>query len=112
MPSKPIRLAWLATHPIQYQVPLLRAIAKCSDIDLKVIFFSDFSTRGFIDPDFGRSIKWDTPLLEGYQYEFLPGTGSQIKEIKTFQPRVGAWRKGSIDIILIRCWYKVGNITA
>ena len=116
MPSKPIRLAWLATHPIQYQVPLLRAIAKCPDIDLKVIFFSDFSTRGFIDPDFGRSIKWDTPLLEGYQYEFLPGTGSQIKEIKTFQPRVGGLaerlNRHNFDTVLVQGWQHYGMIKA
>ena len=116
MPSKPIRLAWLATHPIQYQVPLLRAIAQCPDIDLTVIFFSDFSTRGFVDPGFDRAIEWDTPLLEGYQYEFLPGTGSKIKGIKTFQPRVSGLAKRlnrhNFDTVLVQGWQHYGMLKA
>lgn len=116
MPSKPIRLAWLATHPIQYQAPLLRAIAQCPDIDLTAIFFSDFSTRGFVDPGFGRAIEWDTPLLQGYQYEFLPGTGSEIKGIKTFQPRVGGLanklNRDNFDAVLVQGWNHYGMLKA
>jgi glycosyltransferase involved in cell wall biosynthesis len=106
----------LATHPIQYQVPLLRAIAQCPDIDLTAMFFSDFSTRGFVDPGFGRAIEWDTPLLEGYQYEFLPGTGSEIKGIKTFQPRVGGLAKRlnrhNFDTVLVQGWQHYGMLKA
>lgn len=116
MPPKLIRLAWLATHPIQYQAPLLRAIARCSDIELTAIFFSDFSTRGFIDPGFGRSIEWDTQLLQGYQYEFLPGNGGEIKGIKTFQPRVGGFAKRltrhNYDAVLIQGWQHFGMLKA
>lgn len=116
MPSKPIRLAWLATHPIQYQAPLLRAIAQCPDIDLTAIFFSDFSIRGFVDPGFGRAIEWDTPLLEGYQYEFLPGNGSEIKGIKIFQPRVGGLAKrlnhDNFDAVLVQGWNHYGMLKA
>lgn len=112
----PIRLAWLATHPIQYQTPLLRAIAQCPDIDLTAIFFSDFSTRGFVDPGFGRAITWDTPLLEGYRYEFLPGTGGEIKGIKTFQPRVGGLAKrlnrDNFDAVLVQGWNHYGMLKA
>lgn len=71
-----IRLAYLVTHPIQYQAPLLRRIAAEPDIRLKVFFASDLSTRGFVDPQFRRSIRWDVPLLDGYEYEFLPALGS------------------------------------
>jgi glycosyltransferase involved in cell wall biosynthesis len=116
MLSKKIRLAWLATHPIQYQAPLLRAIAQCPDIDLTTIFFSDFSTRGFVDQGFGRAIEWDTPLLQGYRYEFLPGAGSEIKEIKTFQPRVSGLAKrltrDNYDAVLVQGWQHYGMIKA
>jgi glycosyltransferase involved in cell wall biosynthesis len=67
-----VRLAYLVSHPIQYQVPLLRRIAKEPDIDLTVLFGSDFSVRGYQDKGFGVAVKWDVPLLDGYQYEFLP----------------------------------------
>jgi glycosyltransferase involved in cell wall biosynthesis len=67
-----VRLAYLVSHPIQYQVPLLRRIAKEPDIDLTVLFGSDFSVRGYEDKGFGVAVKWDVPLLDGYNYEFLP----------------------------------------
>jgi glycosyltransferase involved in cell wall biosynthesis len=69
-----LRLAYFVTHPIQYQAPMLRRIAEEPDIDLKVLFSSDISVRGkgYTDPGFGVQVKWDVPLLEGYQYEFLP----------------------------------------
>jgi glycosyltransferase involved in cell wall biosynthesis len=67
-----VRLAYLVSHPIQYQAPLLRRIAQEPDIDLTVFFGSDFSVRGYKDEGFGVGVKWDVPLLDGYRYEFLP----------------------------------------
>jgi len=67
-----VRLAYLVSHPIQYQAPLLRRIAEEPDIDLTVFFGSDFSVRGYRDEGFGVGVKWDIPLLDGYRHEFLP----------------------------------------
>jgi glycosyltransferase involved in cell wall biosynthesis len=67
-----VRLAYLVSHPIQYQAPLLRRIAREPDIDLTVLFGSDFSVRSYKDEGFGVEVKWDIPLLEGYRHEFLP----------------------------------------
>jgi len=72
--SQKVKLAYLVSHPIQYQAPLLRRIAQESDIDLTVFYGSDFSVRGYKDEGFGGvGVKWDIPLLEGYKHEFLPG---------------------------------------
>ena len=68
---KPVRLAYLVSHPIQYQAPLLRRIAAERDIDLTVFFGSDFSIRNYKDEGFGVHIEWDTPLTEGYKHRFL-----------------------------------------
>jgi glycosyltransferase involved in cell wall biosynthesis len=67
-----VRLAYLVSHPIQYQAPLLRRIAQEPDIDLTVFFGSDFSVRDYKDKGFGVGVKWDVPLLDGYRHEFLP----------------------------------------
>ena len=67
-----VRLAYLVSHPIQYQAPLLRRIAQEPDIDLTVFFGSDFSVRGYRDEGFGVGVKWDVPLLDGYKHAFLP----------------------------------------
>jgi glycosyltransferase involved in cell wall biosynthesis len=66
-----VRLAYLVSHPIQYQAPLLRRIALEPEIELTVLFGSDFSVRGYQDRGFGVEVAWDTPLLEGYCSEFL-----------------------------------------
>jgi glycosyltransferase involved in cell wall biosynthesis len=68
-----VKLAYLVSHPIQYQAPLLRRIAQEPDIELTVLFGSDFSVRGYKDEGFGGvGVKWDIPLLDGYRHEFLP----------------------------------------
>jgi glycosyltransferase involved in cell wall biosynthesis len=68
---RPARLAYLVSHPIQYQAPLLRRIAREPDIDLTVFFGSDFSVRSYRDEGFGVDVAWDTPLTEGYKHRFL-----------------------------------------
>ncbi|QMV19566.1 glycosyltransferase [Granulicella sp. 5B5] len=70
--TRPVRLAYVVSHPIQYQAPLLRRIAQEPDIALTVLFGSDFSVRGYKDAGFGVEVNWDVPLLEGYKSEFLP----------------------------------------
>jgi glycosyltransferase involved in cell wall biosynthesis len=69
--SRRIRLAYLVSHPIQYQAPLLRRIFQDPAIDLTVFFGSDFSVRGYRDSGFGVEVSWDIPLLQGYRSEFL-----------------------------------------
>jgi glycosyltransferase involved in cell wall biosynthesis len=70
--SRKVRLAYLVSHPIQYQAPLLRRIAQEPDIDLTVFFGSDFSLKPYADKGFGVEVQWDVPLIEGYKHEFLP----------------------------------------
>jgi glycosyltransferase involved in cell wall biosynthesis len=70
--DRPFRIAYFVSHPIQYQAPLLRRIAALPGISLKVFFFSDISVRSYVDQGFGVTVKWDVPLLDGYESEFLP----------------------------------------
>ncbi|HLY70821.1 MAG TPA: glycosyltransferase, partial [Puia sp.] len=49
--------------------PLLKELAKKTD--LMVYYFSDASITGTIDKGFSQEVKWDTPLVEGYEYFFL-----------------------------------------
>ena len=70
-----IRLAYIVSHPIQYQAPLLRRIAAEPDIDLTALFLSDFSTRKYRDKGFGQAIAWDVDLLSGYDSKVLRAWG-------------------------------------
>jgi len=78
----PARLAYVVSHPIQYQAPLLRRIAREPDIDLTVLFGSDFSVRGYKDEGFGVEVTWDVPLLDGYRSQFLP----RLRDTGTVSP--------------------------
>jgi len=55
----------------------LKQIAAQADIDLRVIFLCDISTKAYQDSGFGKNIKWDTPLLDGYEHYFAD---SSIKQ--------------------------------
>jgi glycosyltransferase involved in cell wall biosynthesis len=66
------RLGIIVTHPIQYQVPLYRYMAACSTIEPVVFFLTEHGLAESFDPGFGRAIKYDVPLLGGYEYQVVP----------------------------------------
>lgn len=69
--GKPTKLAVVVTHPIQYHACLWRALAADPDIDCKVLFCSGAVTlEPDMDRSFGRAVKWDVPLLDGYTHAF------------------------------------------
>ena len=90
------RLAIISTHPIQYNAPWFKILAGKKDIELKVFYTWSQRQEELFDAKFGREIRWDIPLLEGYDYSFVenpardPGNHhffgitcpSLIKEIK------------------------------
>ena len=63
--KRKFKLAYLVSHPIQYQAPLLRKISEDPEIDLTVFFCSSASVQRHFDKGFRRDIEWDTPLLGG-----------------------------------------------
>jgi glycosyltransferase involved in cell wall biosynthesis len=65
------KLAIITTHPVQYYAPLFKEMAKT--IKLKV-FYTWGETITKFDPGFGKNIKWDIPLLEGYDYSWVRNT--------------------------------------
>ena len=84
-----LKLAYLVTHPIQYQAPLLRRVAAEPDIDLTAFFATDFSARSFKAHDFAQQISWDVPVLEGYRHEVLPRLDKGPPE--GIEPMLGFW---------------------
>ena len=86
MSVKPVRLAYLATHPIQYQSPLLRLIAAEPGISLKVFYRSPMGLKPYTDTGFGQTIAWDTPLLDGFEHEFLPSFDDPMRVTRYLRP--------------------------
>jgi glycosyltransferase involved in cell wall biosynthesis len=70
--SRPIRVAHLVAHPVQYFAPLYRELASRQEIRLTVYYYSDATGASFYDAGFGRRLAWDTDLLEGYRWRVMP----------------------------------------
>lgn len=66
------RLAIVCTHPIQYYSPWFRFLAMEGSLEPRVFYLFEPAESGFHDPFFGREVRWDVPLLEGYGHEFVP----------------------------------------
>jgi len=65
------KLAVLVSHPIQYYVPFYKRLAHYPDIELTVYYGLDFCITDKLKTDFGKAVKWNIPLLEGYNHKFL-----------------------------------------
>ena len=76
-PAQQTRLAVITTHPIQYYAPWFRYITARAPAKLKVFYLWNPAATTLHDPGFDREIAWDVPLLEGYEYEFVPNVSRQ-----------------------------------
>ena len=66
------RLAIVTTHPIQYNAPLFAMLAERRKIAIKVFYtWGEDVLKKKYDPGFDKTIEWDIPLLEGYEYNFV-----------------------------------------
>jgi hypothetical protein len=61
----------MTSHPIQYQVPLWRALKKSGRIPFQVWYLTDHGVNVSKDVDFGESFAWDMDMLSGYEHRFL-----------------------------------------
>jgi glycosyltransferase involved in cell wall biosynthesis len=91
--KRKVRLAYLVSHPIQYQAPLLRRISQEPDIDLTVFFASNFSVNEYVDKGFGVDVKWDVSLLDGYRHEVLPSIWDKRRTGPTSQLNYGIFSR-------------------
>jgi glycosyltransferase involved in cell wall biosynthesis len=66
------RLGVVLSHPTQYCSPWFRFLAENGLPDLRVFYLWNGGVAPQLDPGFGVPVKWDIPLLEGYDYEFVP----------------------------------------
>jgi glycosyltransferase involved in cell wall biosynthesis len=64
------------SHPIQYFSPWFSHLARVPGIALKVFYLWDFGVVHRRDREFGIDVKWDIPMLEGYEHEFVANSSS------------------------------------
>jgi len=102
------KLAIITTHPIQYNAPLFKLLSERNKIEIKVFYTWENSKDKVFDKKFGKEIKWDIPLLDGYDYTFVKNTsknqGSHNKQgiiNPTLNSEIEEWQ---VDAVLIYGW--------
>lgn len=71
------KLAIISSHPIQYYAPWFRYLSNDGDLQIKVFYLWDFGVTQKLDAGFQQVLQWDIPLLDGYEYEFVPNVSSK-----------------------------------
>lgn len=69
-----MRLAIITTHPIQYFAPVFQLLHQQKKIEIRVFYTLGEAGLNQHDPGFSRSINWDIPLLDGYNFQFQKNT--------------------------------------
>lgn len=70
------RLAIITTHPIQYYAPVFKLLHERGNIRIKVFYTLGSGHTAKYDLGFGKTVNWDIPLLNGYNYEWVNNTAS------------------------------------
>ena len=103
--KRPIRVAFINTHPIQYFAPLYAYLNATEDLSIAALYLSDYSIRGATDRSFGQVVRWDVDLLAGYEARFVAGARFR-QEARGFTSMVAPqlWnevRRGSFDALVV-----------
>lgn len=102
-----MRLAVLASHPVQYYAPLLRTLAERIDL---TVFYAHKPTAVEQGADgFGAAFQWDVDLLSGYESVFLKNVAKH-PNVSRFSgcdtPEIGQrLRAGRFDAVLALGWH-------
>jgi hypothetical protein len=97
------KLAIVATHPIQYYAPWFAHLARHPGLTPRVFYLLEPPGEGLYDRGFGRRVKWDLALLDGYESEFVPNVSREPGTHRFFGlrnpalgPRLRAWQPAAV----------------
>jgi glycosyltransferase involved in cell wall biosynthesis len=102
MSDRRYRVLAVASHPVQYISPIFRRLAAREDLDLHVAYCSLRGAEPAHDPDFGATVQWDVPLLDGYAWSHVANKGSDADSFFGLR-NPGVWRlirEGRYDAVL------------
>ena len=101
------------SHVVQYSSPVYREMAKHPQLDIHVAYCSLQGAETGEDADFGREVKWDVPLLNGYQWTAVPNRAIRPGLGRFFGlVNLGLWRmvrKGRYDAIVLYTGYRCAS---
>jgi glycosyltransferase involved in cell wall biosynthesis len=117
---KQYKLLFIGSHVIQYYGPLFRMLGAHPRVDFRVLYCTRLGAETYLDHDLGVRLKWDVPLLEGYQFRFLknytprdrgffrhvnPGIIPALWHERPTAVWVSGWGTLSMWITYVACWF-------
>jgi glycosyltransferase involved in cell wall biosynthesis len=108
-PAHRKRLLIVAPHVVQYSSPLFGEMAHHPALDVLVSYCNMQGAETGVDSGFGVKVSWDTPLLEGYHWTYVPNRAWRPASdhfFGLFNP--GLWtlvRDGRFDAVMICGYY-------
>lgn len=103
------KILWFATHPIQYQTPLIKEMD--ITVPTEAVFFADdFSGKKFQSKDgFAKNHSWGVDVLDGLKHHVLR---AKVKSTKSFFGIVANWkelfqllREEEVKVVIINGWF-------
>ena len=109
-----MRLAVVASHPVQYYAPIFRALAE--QIDLTVFYTQEATPQQQAAAGFGKAFSWDVDLMSGYHSVFLKNVAS-VPNPSRFSgadtPEIlHHLREGRFKAVLVMGWYLKAHVQA
>lgn len=84
---------------------MYRYLNAAPDLSITALYLSDYSIRGAMDEVFGREVKWDIDLLDGYEARFVAGSTRRNEPRGFFSMLAPAvWsevRRGGFDALVV-----------
>jgi glycosyltransferase involved in cell wall biosynthesis len=106
-------LGIVVTHPIQYQIPLFRYLAAQSSVEPVLLFLSEHGLSESFDPGFGQVIKYDVPLLGGYEHKIVRNRSPRPAVTTSwgiFNPSLPAViRRSNVDALLVHGYSNISH---
>ena len=102
-----LRLAVVASHPVQYQAPYFRALA--GRLDLTVFFCQRHEAELERRAGYGDGFTWDVPLVDGYHHVWLRNVAAR-PDVSRFAgcdtPEIRErLAEGRFDACLVHGWF-------
>lgn len=101
-------VAYVVSHPIQYQAPLFRRLAQSPRLRFVAAFGCDFGVKASFDPGFQREVHFGIDLLGGYEHVFLPQavTRPDVNRFWGLRLRSSShlWEEVRPDLVVLHGW--------